>query len=66
MVGDFSGNSNLVGDRSPITPTVVQPLVWPSRHTANRRRPGWPLHYSTWFAYLMQHRPFLARLVFSN
>src|SRR6218665_192356 len=26
MVGDFSGISNLVGDRSPMTPTVVQPL----------------------------------------
>jgi len=27
MVGDFSENSNLVGDRSPMTPTVVQPLA---------------------------------------
>ena len=26
MVGDFSEISNLVDDRSPITPTVVQPL----------------------------------------
>jgi len=26
MVGDFSGISNLVVDRSPMTPTVVQPL----------------------------------------
>ena len=26
MVGDFSGISNWVDDRSPMTPTVVQPL----------------------------------------
>ena len=40
----------------------------PRRQTANRRRSACPPHYGTWLwpAYLMQHGPFLARLVFSN
>ena len=33
---------------------------------ANRSRPAWKLHYRLWPAYLMQHGPFWARLVFSN
>ena len=27
MVGDFSGILNLVGDRSPMTPMVVKPML---------------------------------------
>src|SRR6218665_3009975 len=38
----------------------------PSRQTANRRRPAFPLNYRKWSAYVMRHGPFVVHLEFAN